>query len=81
MSFSINYFAALLVLGPVIGGFFNPAVATGIFVKEFYDGVHDFRLYFMRILSQIVGAIFGALIITATTLENIAILCPPPTAL
>ena len=44
------YLAVTVVLGPISGGHFNPAVTMGILTKEFYDGAFDGKLALMRIV-------------------------------
>lgn len=62
-------FVMINIFGSISGGHFNPAVTTGIFIREQKYG-ENLTFYLSIVASQICGAIVGMLIGTLSCLEQ-----------
>lgn len=82
----IMLFTGVFTLGPICGAHFNPVVSIAVFLNDHVEKKKNVGVLIQIILSQLVGAIIGALLVASAAqspsqnkdklLVGIAILCP-----
>lgn len=72
----LTIYTGIMYLGSVSGGHFNPAVSTGVFLREANFGKH-WMYYLMIIFSQLCGGTVGVLIVTLCLKRETNVYSPP----
>lgn len=62
-------FACLLIGGPITGAHYNPAVTVGVYLTNM-NFKHDFPMFCVMILAQIVGGIMGVMLVWISLINN-----------
>lgn len=58
--------ANIMMFGAISGGHFNPAVTTGVLIRESSNIAHNIPYYIVIVISQILGACVGCFIVFLT---------------